>query len=54
MHRIIDYARSRGVRELYGEVLADNHRMLSLCRECGFKDAKDLHEPGVVRVAMRL
>lgn len=54
MHRIIDYARGRGVRELYGEVLADNHRMLTLCRECGFLEAKDVHEPGVVRVTMRL
>ncbi|MBK6660261.1 MAG: bifunctional acetate--CoA ligase family protein/GNAT family N-acetyltransferase [Proteobacteria bacterium] len=54
MHRIIDYARKRGVRELYGEVLADNHRMLNLCRECGFKEAKDGHEPGVVRVTMTL
>ena len=54
MHRIIDYARSRGVRELYGEVLADNHRMLSLCRECGFHETKELREPGVVRVAMRM
>ena len=54
MNRIIDYARGRGVGELYGEVLADNHRMLALCRECGFHEAKDMHEPGVVRVAMRL
>ncbi len=54
MHRIIDYARGRGVRELYGEVLADNHRMLTLCRECGFNEAKDMQELGVVRVAMRL
>ncbi len=54
MHRIIDYARGRGVAELYGEVLADNYRMLALCRECGLREGKDLHEPGVVRVSMRL
>ena len=54
MHRIIDYTRGRGVRELYGEVLADNHRMLALCRECGFSEAKEPQEPGVVRVTMKL
>ena len=54
MHRIIDYARGRGVGELYGEVLAENYRMLTLCRECGFSAGKELHEPGVVRVSMRL
>ena len=54
MHRIIDYARGRGVGELYGEVLAENYRMLALCRECGFSAGKEPHEPGVVRVSMRL
>ena len=52
--RIINYARSRGVGELYGEVLADNYRMLALCRECGFDASKELHEPGIVRVSMGL
>ena len=54
LRRIVDYARGRGVGELYGEVLADNYRMLALCRECGFRETKDMHEPGVVRVSMRL
>lgn len=54
LQRIIDYARGRGVGELYGEVLADNYRMLALCRDCGFAVSKELLEPGVVRVSMRL
>ncbi len=54
LRRIIDYARGRGVGELHGEVLADNYRMRTLCRESGFSETKDMHEPGVVRVSMRL
>jgi acetyltransferase len=36
MRRLIDYARAEGVRELRGDVLAGNHRMLAMCRELGF------------------
>ena len=54
MQRIIDYGRRRGLREIYGEVLADNYRMLTLCRECGSSETRELLEPGVVRVAMVL
>ncbi|MEQ9059077.1 MAG: bifunctional acetate--CoA ligase family protein/GNAT family N-acetyltransferase [Gammaproteobacteria bacterium] len=54
MRRIIDYARERGVGEIYGEVLADNHRMLHLCRELGFVEALSPGEPGVLRVSLPL
>jgi GNAT superfamily N-acetyltransferase len=36
MASIIDYARSRGIRELRGETLAGNLRMQGLARHCGF------------------
>ncbi|MBX9605808.1 MAG: bifunctional acetate--CoA ligase family protein/GNAT family N-acetyltransferase, partial [Gammaproteobacteria bacterium] len=54
MNRIIAYARTRGVAEIYGEVLADNFRMLNLCRSLGFRERKTVEEPGVVRVTLRL
>ena len=54
MERIIRYARERGVGEIYGEVLADNHRMLRLCRELGFTEQVSSHEPGVLHVTLRL
>jgi acetyltransferase len=54
MERIIRYARERGVGEIYGEVLADNHRMLRLCRELGFTEQASTHEPGVLHVTLEL
>ena len=36
MRRIIDYARARGIRLLFGEVLRENENMLQLCRAFGF------------------
>jgi acetyltransferase len=54
MQRLISYARDRGVREIIGDVLPDNTRMLALCRSLGF-----VIEPGPqgrdpVRVRLRL
>ncbi|MCP5199175.1 MAG: bifunctional acetate--CoA ligase family protein/GNAT family N-acetyltransferase [Gammaproteobacteria bacterium] len=54
MQVIIDYARARGVDVLWGEVLADNHRMLALCRELGFHEAAHPDEPGIVHVELDL
>ena len=36
MRRIIDYARGRGIRLLFGEVLRENENMLTLCRAFDF------------------
>ncbi|MGE0483003.1 MAG: GNAT family N-acetyltransferase [Gammaproteobacteria bacterium] len=54
MHVIIDYARARGVAVLWGEVLADNHRMLALGRELGFREHAHPSEPGIVHVELDL
>ena len=54
MHRIIAYARQRGIREIWGDVLADNHRMLKLCRELGFHEQATVDEPGVIRATLDL
>ena len=53
MRRIIDYARSRGIKEIWGDVLRDNLTMLRLSSVLGFT-RDDMGEAGVVRVRLRL
>src|SRR3546814_15889281 len=48
MERIMSYAVKRGIGEVWGEVLADNARMLALCDELGFDRA--FAEDGIVHV----
>ncbi len=36
MRRIIDYAKEKGLRRVYGDVLAENTTMLQMCAELGF------------------
>ena len=43
MRYIIDYARSRGIKELYGEVLRENESMLRLNRALNFKILSLIH-----------
>jgi acyl-CoA synthetase (NDP forming)/RimJ/RimL family protein N-acetyltransferase len=54
LRRMIDYARSRGIGELYGEVLSDNRTMLRLCRAFGFTLQAVPGDPGVIRVTLPL
>ncbi len=54
MRRILDYARGRGVREVYGDVLRENRTMLKLCQVLGFTLSGVPDEPEVVRVTMRI
>ncbi|HOV58940.1 MAG TPA: GNAT family N-acetyltransferase [Rhodanobacteraceae bacterium] len=54
MQRLIAACRARGVRELWGDVLAENHAMLQMCGALGFERHAALHDPGVVRVTLRL
>ena len=54
MNRILDYARSRGIKEVYGEVLRENTNMLGMCRALGFIRKENLDEPGVVEVRIEL
>lgn len=48
MERIMDYAVKRGIGEIWGDVLADNARMLTLCDELGFE--RGAPEDGIIRV----
>jgi acetyltransferase len=41
MQRVIDYAKAKGLRRVYGDVLAENATMLQMCAELGFQ-AQDM------------
>jgi len=38
MQRVIDYAKEKGLRRVYGDVLAENTAMLQMCTELGFRE----------------
>jgi acetyltransferase len=52
MSRLIDYARSKGIGEVYGDVLEDNAVMRGLCRALRFREAPA--EGHVIRVTLPL
>lgn len=52
MKRLIQYARDRGLSELVGDVLAENHAMLALCAELGFHFSQE--GAGVTRATLIL
>jgi acetyltransferase len=54
MRRLIDYARGRGIGEIFGQVLAENRRMLGLSRSLGFEETADPDDPAVKLVRLRL
>jgi acetyltransferase len=54
MNRLIGYARERGIAELWGDILAENSVMLSLCNEAGCTIAPSPVDPGVKRASIRL
>jgi acetyltransferase len=37
MRRVIDYGKEKGLRRIYGDVLAENTAMLQMCEELGFQ-----------------
>jgi acetyltransferase len=51
MRRIIDYAASRGIAEVFGLVLAENEVMLDLCRHLGFRIEPTHDAGGIMRVS---
>jgi acetyltransferase len=53
MRRIIDYAQSRNMREIFGDVLHENTTMLKLCQVLGFTQANVPGETGLVRVTLQ-
>jgi acetyltransferase len=54
MEKIIAYARSRGIGEIFGMVLAENAPMLAICRRLGFALRAEPDAPGVIRASLAL
>lgn len=54
MGDLIEYARARGVGELFGEVLAENRAMLQMCEELGFRIEPLAEAPDVRLVRLAL
>ena len=45
--RVLDYARSRGIEEVWGSVLAENEGMLGLAERLGFTRRRDPDSPEI-------
>ena len=54
MTRIISYAKTQKIEEIYGEVLAENSVMISICKKVGFSVHKNLDDFAVVNVVLKL
>jgi acyl-CoA synthetase (NDP forming)/RimJ/RimL family protein N-acetyltransferase len=54
MQRIVGYARARGMKQVFGDVLADNSPMLRLVRSLGFTSRVLPGGAGVVRVELAI
>lgn len=54
LKRLVEYARSRGIWILFGDVLSDNSTMLKLARVLGFRTESVKNEPGITRIVLDL
>jgi acetyltransferase len=54
MQQIIAYAKSMKAKQIFGDVLAENERMLNMCAELGFSRARSAGGPGVIQVELDL
>jgi acetyltransferase len=54
MGRLIEHARERGLKELFGEVLAENHAMLEMCRGLGFSIESNPDDRQISNVRLHL
>jgi acetyltransferase len=52
--RVLDYARTRGIEEVWGSVLAENDGMLGLADKLGFSRRRDPEAPEIVITEKRL
>lgn len=53
MREIIAYARKIGLKQIFGDVMAENKRMLEMCAQLGFHPTGN-PEPGIVEVTLDL
>ena len=54
MKQLIRWARLKKLDGLYGDVLDENHAMLALAQQLGFKREVLADEPGIIRVSLPL
>jgi acetyltransferase len=54
MQMIIEYAKTRGLKRIVGQVLQENSVMLSMCRDLGFKVKADADDRGLCDVMLVL
>jgi acetyltransferase len=54
MERIIDYARSRGIHELWGVTLLENRAMRALSRSLGFTESPYDSDSSLIRLSLPL
>ena len=54
MRRLIDWARAQGLREIEGQILADNQPMLAFIRHLGFSVRRMVDDPEVMEATLAL
>jgi len=54
LEKLIAVARNRGMRRIYGDVLATNAAMLALARQLGFNLSRVPDDPTLTRIALEL
>jgi acetyltransferase len=54
MRMMIDYAKTKGLKRIVGQILQENSVMLSMCRELGFKVKADADDRGLCDVTLAL
>jgi RimJ/RimL family protein N-acetyltransferase len=54
MQIMIGYAKFRGLKRVYGQILSENSVMLRMCRELGFKVAVNPEDRGIYDVTLAL
>jgi acetyltransferase len=54
MDKLARVARSRGLKEIYGEVLSTNRPMLEMCRKLGYTLGRNPDDPTLTRVTLKL
>lgn len=52
MRRLIDWGRSRGLKEIVGQILADNHPMLAFIKRLGFEVHRMPDDPEVMEAKL--
>ncbi len=54
MQLLVEYARSEGLKQIYGQVLRENTTMIQMCRSLGFVVEPDASEPDLFEVTLPL